>query len=68
MPERDFYTVVVSNGVTNVQPTISLGQELLASGSDSISQWIAALTLLGMTLLIGYMILRLYARNPYIDF
>jgi len=68
MPERDFYTVVVSNGVTNVQPTISLGQELLASGSDAISQWIAALTLLGMTLLIGYVILRLYARNPYVDF
>jgi hypothetical protein len=68
MPERDFYTVAVSNGVTNIQPTISLGQELLASGSDAISQWIAALTLLGMTLLIGYVILRLYARNPFLDF
>jgi hypothetical protein len=68
VPERDFYTIAVANGVTDVQPTIWLGQELLASGADATSQWIGALVLLGLTVLIGWVSLRLYARNPYVDY
>lgn len=66
--ERNFYTVIVANGVTDVTPTISLGQELFASTADTSSQWIAALVTLGMTLLIGLVGLRFHTRNPYIDF
>jgi hypothetical protein len=65
---REFYTIAVANGVTDVQPTISLGQELFASGADATSQWIAAMVTLGLTLLTGWIIIRLYARNPYIDY
>lgn len=68
VPERDFFTVAAANGVTNVLPTISLGQALSSSTADVLSQWMAALVFLGMTLLIGLMALRFYARNPYLDF
>jgi hypothetical protein len=68
LPEQDFHTLIVANGVTDVPPTISLGQELFGGPADAMSQWVAALILLGMTLLIGCLGLRLYMRNPYVDF
>jgi hypothetical protein len=68
VPERDFATVVVANGVTDILPTISLGQELFARGADATSQWVAALVLLGLTLLIGFLGLELFTRHPYLDF
>jgi hypothetical protein len=68
VPERDFYTIALANGVTDVQPTISLGQELFASGADATAQWIASLVLLVLTLLIGFLGLQFYTRNPYIDY
>jgi hypothetical protein len=68
VPERDFNTVIVANGVTDVPPTISLGQELFASTADTFSQWIAALILLCMTLLLAIIALRLYMRDLYMDF
>jgi hypothetical protein len=68
LPERDFYTVVVANGVTDVTPTISLGQELFVSAADVTSQWIAGLVLLCMTLLFAIIGLRFYARDPFLDF
>jgi hypothetical protein len=68
VPERDFHTVVVANGVTDVTPTISLGQELLVNTADVSSQWVAALILLGMTLLIGIVTLRFHARDPFLDY
>ena len=68
VPERDFNTVIVANGVTDVTPTISLGQELFASTADTLSQWRSALILLCVTLLLAIIALRLYARDPYMDF
>lgn len=68
VPERDFNTVIVANGVTDVLATVSLGQDLFASPADTISQWVAALILLCVTLLIGIMALRFHTRNPYLEF
>jgi hypothetical protein len=67
-PERDFLTVAEMNGVTEVQPTISLGEELFVSADDVWSQWVPSLVLIGATLLIGYAALRFRVGNPYLDY
>ena len=68
LPERDFQTVVAINGITEVAATISLGQQLFASTDDVSLQWISSLILVGITLLIGLVALRVRTRNPYLDF
>ena len=67
-PERDFQTVVEMDGVTEVQSTIALGEELLASADDIRVQWISALVLAGITVLIIFAALRSRVGNPYLDY